>query len=186
MLHIGKQMTKNDKIYIAGHRGLVGSAIERKLEQEGLKCKCIRCREIREIEAIGEKAILFRQDYDASDGKEIFLSFENKKRTKLFSMLRLRIPSTYFENKKGILPALSDAALIREMHTYGRQIAISKKDSRATQHMGYGKKLLAKAEEIARNEFNIHKVTVIAGVGVREYFKKQGYELKDSYMVKGL
>lgn len=157
-----------------------------KLEQEGLKCKCIRCREIREIEATGEKAILFRESYDASDGKEIFLSFENKKRTKLFSMLRLRIPSTYFENKKGILPALSNAALIREMHTYGRQIAISKKDSRATQHMGYGKKLLAKAEEIARNEFNIHKVTVIAGVGVREYFKKQGYELKDSYMVKSL
>ena len=30
-------MEKNDKIYIAGHRGMVGSAIQRKLEQEGFK-----------------------------------------------------------------------------------------------------------------------------------------------------
>ncbi len=28
-------MNKQDKIYIAGHRGMVGSAIKRKLEQEG-------------------------------------------------------------------------------------------------------------------------------------------------------
>ncbi len=28
-------MNKKDKIYIAGHRGMVGSAIKRKLEQEG-------------------------------------------------------------------------------------------------------------------------------------------------------
>ena len=28
-------MNKNDKIYIAGHDGLVGSAIRRKLEQSG-------------------------------------------------------------------------------------------------------------------------------------------------------
>jgi GDP-L-fucose synthase len=28
-------MNKNDKIYIAGHKGLVGSAITRKLESEG-------------------------------------------------------------------------------------------------------------------------------------------------------
>jgi GDP-L-fucose synthase len=28
-------MNKNDKIYIAGHRGMVGSAIMRKLQSEG-------------------------------------------------------------------------------------------------------------------------------------------------------
>ena len=28
-------MNKTDKIYIAGHRGMVGSAISRKLKQEG-------------------------------------------------------------------------------------------------------------------------------------------------------
>jgi GDP-L-fucose synthase len=30
-------MNKNEKIYIAGHRGMVGSAIKKKLEQEGFK-----------------------------------------------------------------------------------------------------------------------------------------------------
>ena len=30
-------MNQTDKIYIAGHRGMVGSAIERKLRKEGYK-----------------------------------------------------------------------------------------------------------------------------------------------------
>ena len=30
-------MNKNDKIYIAGHRGMVGSAIRKKLEEEGFR-----------------------------------------------------------------------------------------------------------------------------------------------------
>ncbi len=31
----GNEMDKNDKIYIAGHKGLVGSAILRKLTEQG-------------------------------------------------------------------------------------------------------------------------------------------------------
>ena len=32
-----RKMNKKDKIYIAGHRGMVGSAIERKLKAKALK-----------------------------------------------------------------------------------------------------------------------------------------------------
>jgi histone acetyltransferase (RNA polymerase elongator complex component) len=43
-----------------------------------------------------------------------------------------------------------------------------------SQHKGYGKKLLQKAEEIAiKNGYK--KIAVIAGVGVRNYYRKQGY-----------
>jgi histone acetyltransferase (RNA polymerase elongator complex component) len=43
-----------------------------------------------------------------------------------------------------------------------------------SQHKGYGKKLLQKAEEIAiKNGYQ--KIAVIAGVGVRNYYRKQGY-----------
>ncbi len=41
-------------------------------------CKCIRCREVKETYAPTEKLYLFRQNYQASGGKEIFLSYENK------------------------------------------------------------------------------------------------------------
>lgn len=160
--------------------------VSNQLEKEGKRCKCIRCREVRETNVADEKVALFRDNYDASDGNEIFLSFENEDRTKIYSMLRLRIPSTYFSKKDSVLKTLNNAALVREMHTYGRQIAISEKDSEATQHMGYGKKLLAEAERITKKEYRLSKIAVISGVGVREYFRKRGYELEESYMVKRL
>ena len=57
------------------------------------------------------------------------------------------------------------------------------KDSNSYQHKGYGKNLILKAEEIAKlNGFN--KIAIIAGTGVRNYYKKFGYNLVDTYMVK--
>ncbi|MBU4298572.1 tRNA uridine(34) 5-carboxymethylaminomethyl modification radical SAM/GNAT enzyme Elp3, partial [Patescibacteria group bacterium] len=66
--------------------------IQEDMKKEKWKCKCIRCRELKENYNPKEKIYLFREDYDASWGKEIFLSLENKNRSKLFSFLRLRIP----------------------------------------------------------------------------------------------
>ena len=43
-----------------------------------------------------------------------------------------------------------------------------------SQHKGYGKKLLQKAEEIAIKS-GYQRIAVIAGVGVRNYYRKQGY-----------
>ena len=124
--------------------------------------------------------ILFREDYPASDGKEIFLSFENKNRTQLYSLLRLRIPNP--ENE--FLPELKNSAIIREIHTYGQLTQIGKKGL-ASQHKGLGKTLMKEAERIAKG-FGLRKMTVISGVGVRGYYRKQGYKLKNSYMIKQL
>lgn len=158
--------------------------VANELAKEHLICRCIRCREVKETNIENEPVLLFREDYEASGGKEIFLSFENIERTKLYSMLRLRIPSQYFEKKMHFLPVLNKAALIREMHTYGQQISINEKSKKASQHKGYGKKLLAEAERIASEEFSINKIAIISGVGVREYFRKLGYELEETYMIK--
>ena len=46
-------------------------------------------------------------------------------------------------------------------------------------------KRLEKAEEISF-ENNIHKVAIISGVGVREYYEKNGYQLVNNYMIKEL
>ncbi len=145
------------------------SAIQK---QEGWKCKCIRCREIKSG-IIKGKPILFKEVYPASEGKEIFLSFENKDRTKLFSLLRLRINS----DKK--------SAIIREVHTYGQLTAIGDKGI-SVQHKGLGKQLISIAEKIAKENFGLKHISVISGIGVRDYYRKQGYSLKDTYMVKRL
>ncbi len=172
-------------------------------------CQCIRCREVRgdypprvdersfpRVEAgeIKEKIILDRIDYAASDGREIFLQYVSKdpsaslppldkgragvrssdsSRKKLFALLRLRITS-------------DGKAIIREVHTYGKMTKIDKKDSASPQHIGLGKKLLIEAEKIAKKEFSLKKISVISGVGVREYYRKLGYKLKDTYMIKKL
>jgi elongator complex protein 3 len=102
----------------------------------------------------------------------------------LFSLLRLRIPNN--NNADHIISALKNSALIREVHTYGKLASIDKKDVNSPQHIGLGKKLLFEAERIARVEFSLQKIAVISGVGVRNYYRKNGYKLKDTYLVKKL
>ncbi len=153
--------------------------IQKEMKERGLKCKCIRCREVREKYNSKEKIYLFREDYQASKGKEIFLSFENKKRTKLFAFLRLRQP---FQEKR-LLPVLENLAIIRELHTYGQMVALGRK-SLAPQHRGLGKKLIKEAEKIVKQESKLPKIAVISGIGVRTYFRQLGYRLEDEYMIK--
>jgi len=148
--------------------------LDKKMKKEGWQCRCIRCREIKNLKK-GKNIRLVRRKYDASKGKEIFLSFEDKQN--LYSLLRLRFPSST------ILPVLKDSAVVRELHTFGQAVDVSKKDS-SVQHKGLGKKLLKEAEKISRKKFK--KLAVISGVGVRDYYKKLGYKLEQGYMVKKL
>jgi elongator complex protein 3 len=84
---------------------------------------------------------------------------------------------------------LNDSALVRELHVYGTMKRVGEEGNQS-QHTGMGKKLLARAEEIANgdNKYNLKykKLSIIAGVGVREYYKKRGYTLQNTYMVKSL
>jgi len=139
------------------------------------QCRCIRCREIKEKYDRKEKVFLFRQEYPASGGKEIFLSLENKERTKLYSLIRLRFTS-------------QGKAIIRELHTYGQLVSIGRglKSNKSAQHKGMGKKLIKEAEKIAKKEFKVKKIAVISGVGARDYYRKLGYRLEDTYMVKSI
>jgi elongator complex protein 3 len=158
----------------------IREVVQKKMEKKGKLCHCIRCREVRKEYDPKEKVYLFREDYKTSNGKEIFLSFENKKGRKLFSFLRLRIPKN---NSLETIPVLKNAAIIREIQTYGQLVPISKSKI-APQHKGLGKKLIKTAEKITKKEFNLKKIAVISGVGAREYFKKLGYKLDQTYMIK--
>ncbi len=150
--------------------------LHKKAKREGWRCNCIRCREVKDNYDPDEKIKLFKEEYAASEGKEIVLTFENEKRTKLLSLLRMRIPADPFPE------VLKDSTIIREIHTYGQQTAIKKGEilEISPQHKGLGKKLIKEAEKQAPT----NKITVISGVGARGYWKKNGYSLEDSYMIK--
>ena len=83
---------------------------------------------------------------------------------------------------------LRGAALVREVHVYGQLIATDDKQGHSSQHVGLGRRLLAEAERRARAH-GCRRVAVIAGVGSRGYYRKQGYELdkrEGGFMMKTL
>jgi elongator complex protein 3 len=171
-----------NKFIVAGCKNLaLRSTIKKRMEETGIQCSCIRCREyghrLRDGMKIGEPR-LKRQDYRASGGREIFLSFEDDKET-LFGLLRLRIG--------GLAVGNGGWAMVRELHVFGPAIPLGEKRSDAAQHKGLGGELLREAERIARDEFKLQKIAIISGVGARAYFRSEvGYELEGAYMVKRL
>ncbi len=154
--------------------------IQEQAKQEGWSCQCIRCREAGHQPEQSSKIKFNEVHYQANGGQEYFLNFESKDKKVLYAFLRLRLPR---DSQKPSLPELKDAALIREIHTYGQLVGLGKKGE--VQHLGLGKKLLAEAEKTARKQ-GYKKIAVISGIGVREYYKKNGYRLEGTYMVKDL
>ena len=124
-----------------------------------------------------------RENYKARGWDEIFLTFDDVKKDKLISLLRLRIPSQYFEKRKHFIKELNQTSIIREIHTYWIHTSVWENDWN-TQHFWFWKKLLKQAEQITVKEYWLNKIAVIAWVGVRKYYEKNWYKLEWSYMVK--
>jgi len=141
------------------------------LQARGVKCQCIRCREVKDGLIIEPKINITA--YPASDGIEYFISADSQDGKVLYGFCRLRL-----DNNSKIAPAI-----IRELHVYGQLVSIG--NTKKIQHSGLGKKLLAKAERIAKGN-ELKKIAVISGVGVRGYYRKFGYKLKNNYMVKDI
>jgi len=158
--------------------------VQRRMQERGVRCQCIRCRQVRD-KATGNFTLI-RQTYAASGGREIFLSFEDSETNRLASLLRLRIPSLHITSRPHWLPVLNGAGLIRELHSYGLHVPLHRRSDQAVQHHGFGQRLIEEAERIARDEFGLRRMAVIAGVGVREYFRRFGYKFEETYMVKDL
>lgn len=146
---------------VAGPKmGNIRQLVLNKLEREKIKCKCIRCREIglvNENIKITDKDIeLSRIDYNASGGKEVFLSFEVKNKNLLLGFLRLRLmssplraelqPESFKSHAKVGLLAVEEkqdfgrtdfsrenetlitSAIVRELHVYGQVAKIARSD----------------------------------------------------------
>ncbi|RLN06766.1 hypothetical protein BBJ28_00015530 [Nothophytophthora sp. Chile5] len=161
--------------------------IGKKMAARGTPCQCIRCREVKTDDVAIASAECVVRKYLANEGDEYFISFETPDRTKICGFARLRLSESA---GGGVFPELEGAALIRELHVYGQLVAAlgkSKKGSAAAsanetetshaQHTGFGTQLMMKAEEIARAN-GYKKVAVIAGVGVRNFYRRLGFEVE--------
>jgi len=166
--------------------------VQERLKKSGGKCNCIRCREYgistrnQHIDKSSlEEIKLYRQDYEASQGNEVFLSYENKKEGYLIGYLRLRKPSELAHR-----PELNDGCtlIVREIKVVGEMVPKDLKPIRFTQiqHRGFGKLLMKEAEKISREDFDAKKLAVISGIGARDWFYASGYKLDGVYVSKFL
>lgn len=180
--------------------------LDDKLKEYDLKTQDIRAMEVRSNIQNIQNARLVRIDYIGSEGQDIFLSHKScscdfcwtyffhriicfivglfgftryfygcGNEDTIYSFLRLRITSQDYKNSFSEI--YRKKAKLRELHVYGSMNdTYSKNENKETQHIGFGKKLLAEAEKIAKC-YQCDGMMVIAGVGTRNYYRKFGYEI---------
>ncbi len=152
--------------------------VEHELISRHIKTNEIRFREIGLRNKKIESPKLFVEEYKASDGKEFFISLEDENRDYIIGFIRMRFPNNPFR-----FEISENTALIRELHVYGREVEIGKQGD--VQHKGFGSKLLAYAEEMAKSK-GMDKMVIISGVGARQFYYKHGYKLANYYVEKPL
>jgi elongator complex protein 3 len=170
-------------------KGNLRELVHKKMLSDGLRNPTIRYREIghfnmRSKEIVDVKAIQpVRRDNTASDGKELFFSYEIPELDVILAFLRLRLPSDDTHR-----PEINESScsLIRELRVYGPVVEIGERDPKAWQHLGLGEKLLTTAEQVSHDELGVDRILVNSGIGVKEYYRKLGFKDLGPYLSKNL
>ncbi|MFN3309713.1 MAG: elongator complex protein 3, partial [Anaerolineales bacterium] len=156
--------------------------VQRELKRRGMRCECIRCREI------GQRPLDQRRlrteviVYSTDVSEEHFLSFVTEE-DHLAGFLRLSLPRDHGET--AFIDELKKAAIIREVHVYGQSVELGKEQLGAAQHSGLGTRLIQWAERIAHQR-GYPKMAVIAAVGTRQYYLQRGFKRGELYLIKDL
>jgi histone acetyltransferase (RNA polymerase elongator complex component) len=182
--------------------------IHKLMKKMNLKCKCIRCNEIKKKEIDLNDVFLKVYKYRASEADEYFIYYTDAE-DHIIGFVRLRLDklSGYFtkykknninnnikreiRSQKLLFKELANCAMIRELHVYGQAIKVennkSKSESlnenaKSTQHLGFGTRLIYAALIIAHSN-GYDKMSVIPGEGVKQYYsKKFGFKVEHDYM----
>lgn len=167
--------------------------IEKKLIENGTPCNCIRCREIKGQKIDPSVAIMNVETFESSGGTEYFITFDAPEKNEngvypLFGFLRLRFSPNSGKDRYGniVFPELIDTAMIREVHVYGQVVKgndsnVLADGNNAPQHAGFGTRMVNKAIAIAK-ENGYKRISVISGVGVKNFYRRFGFEDEDYYM----
>jgi len=177
-------------LIVAGvKRSNLRQLVQQKLKEEGVKCRCIRCREVGhriltdKVKPNPEEVKILTTRYSASEGEEVFISAEDTENDVLIGYLRLRVPS-----EKPHRPEVKamPCSIVRELHVYGPLVPVGKHLAKAWQHKGYGSILLNKAERVSKEDYGAKKVLVISALGTKQYYMRFGYQYDGPYMSKML
>jgi elongator complex protein 3 len=153
-----------------------------RMADRGLRCQCIRCREVRRDKVQPDDLSLKLETYETDATTEHFLSFETED-DKLAGFLRLSLPH---KDAPHPLPELENHAMIREVHVYGPALNLGEDSSGEAQHIGLGSELIDKAKAMAR-EAGYDKIAVISAIGTREYYAKHhNFVMNGLYMTADL
>ena len=151
----------------------------RRLAARGERCRCLRCREVGR-RAVPDPGDLESRElgYDASGGRETFLSFEDPGTDTIAGFLRLRFPSD--ETDGGL-----DDPVIRELKVLGPELSVgeSPRTTSVFQHRGLGRALVARAESAA-TAAGFDRLAVLSAVGTREYYRRLGFGPSGPHMAK--
>lgn len=150
--------------------------VQAHMKDEGMICRCIRCREIRRQNIVPSELTLKQLRYETSATSEFFLSFESEKN--IAGFLRLSLPKPMDSHP---IPEAADCAMIREVHVYGPALAIGERGNGDAQHSGLGSKLIDEAKRLAAEE-GYSRMAVISAIGTREYYQRHGFWLDGLYM----
>eukprot|EP01123_Difflugia_compressa_P009081 TRINITY_DN2906_c0_g1_i1.p1 TRINITY_DN2906_c0_g1~~TRINITY_DN2906_c0_g1_i1.p1 ORF type:complete len:388 (+),score=93.03 TRINITY_DN2906_c0_g1_i1:146-1165(+) len=189
--------------------------VQDEMKFRGLSCKCIRCREVRDQKTDISKARLDVEEYSASKGTEFFISYESPDSKVLYGFVRLRLSDSagveVFPELRGcalirelhVYGKMRVVGTTKDKNTNGfsksgdqnsesgnkskdkKGKEVNPSDEGAIQHFGFGGKLLQAAEKIAYQR-GYRAIAVIAGVGVRDYYRKKGYMDDRHYLIKKL
>ena len=147
---------------------------EDQLKKIGQSSPEIRAREIRSHKFAPTQIKFKTTKYQTRVSQEYFLEYMTAD-DKLLAFLRLSLPT-----QLNFIPELKNTAMIREIHVYGPALKIGQTNLDQAQHLGLGKKLIARAQTIAIKN-NFKKIAVISAVGTREYYRKQGFRSGQLY-----
>jgi len=144
------------------------------------KMQDIRAREIRGQKFEPQEIKLKIKSYQTQVSTEKFLQFVYQ--DKILAFLRLSLP----KNKNNeVFDELCEAAMIREIHVYGRSLGLGQKNQEKAQHFGFGRRLIAKAAALSRQQ-NFKRLAVISAIGTKEYYRKAGFEDGELYQFLAL
>ncbi len=169
------------------NRSNLRQLVLRRLKEEGVRCLCIRCREVghrwlKEKVKPDPNSIEIRTIKEtASEGDDVFISAEDSDNDVLVGYLRLRIPSGN-AHRSEIVSELT--AIVRELHVYGPLVPVGRHLVKAWQHKGYGSILLSEAERISLDTYDRRKIVVTSALGTKQYYKRFGYDYDGPYVSK--
>jgi hypothetical protein len=153
--------------------------LQKIMDENGWKSMCIRAREVKDKIIDPNDIEIVERKYLASGQTEYFISFETKDRNTIIGFARLRLINTE-SFKETFFDELIGCAFIRELHVYGNLTGVNCEGIHI-QHKGYGRRLVQRCIELSKN-YGYSKIAVISGVGVRNYYRKFGFEVENQYM----